>query len=92
MDSLAGRFAKAESKEDREKILFAATSWAAEKGEDGEVYVKIMRAALETGKEGVEREKVRVEKLFGNKSSPNVKTKLTKKLNVINSFMRKDEL
>ena len=51
-----------------------------------------MRAALETGKEGVEREKNRVEKLIGNKSSPNVKTKLTKKLNVINSFMRKDEL
>jgi len=92
MDTLAEKFSKATNKEDREKILFAAESWAKEKGEDAEVYVKIMKAALETGKEGVEKEKARVEKVMDNKSSNKVKTKMAKKLNVLNSFSVKEEL
>jgi len=92
LDTLAEKFARAATKEDREKVLFAAEAWAKEKGEDAEVYVKIMKASLETGKEGVERERLRVEKLMENKASEKVKEKMSKKMNVLNSFAVKDEL
>ena len=92
-DTLAERFAKASSKEDREKILFAAESWAKEQEESGsDVYVKIMKTALDTGKEALEKEIVRVEKMMENKSSDKVREKLTKKRNVLNSFRVKTEL
>merc|ERR1719419_1458122 len=80
LDTLAEKFARAATKEDREKVLFAAEAWAKEKGEDAEVYVKIMKASLETGKEGVEKERLRVEKLMENKASEKVKEKMSKKL------------
>merc|ERR1719369_19579 len=48
LDTLAEKFARAKSKEDREKILFAAEAWAKEKGDDAVVYVKIMKASLES--------------------------------------------
>ena len=89
---MADKFSKATNKEDREKVLFAAESWAKEKGEDALVYVKIMKATLETGKEGVEKEKARVEKVMDNKASDKVKAKMARKLNVLNSFAVKDEL
>ena len=90
---MAERFAKASSKEDREKILFAAESWAKEQEDGGsDVYVKIMKTALDTGKEGLEKEIVRVEKMMENKSSDKVREKLTKKRNVLNSFRVKTEL
>ena len=92
MDTLAEKFIQSPSKEDREKILFAAESWAKEKGDEGEVYVKIMKTALESGSEAVEKEKARVEKMMENKSSDKVKAKLTRKLNVLSSFRVKDEL
>ena len=92
-DTLAERFAKAGSKEDREKILFAAESWAnGQEDGDSDVYVKIMKTALDTGKEGLEKEIVRVEKMMENKSSDKVREKLTKKRNVLNSFRVKTEL
>ena len=91
---MAERFAKASSKEDREKILFAAESWAKEQQDDSgsDVYVKIMRTALDTGKEGLEKEVARVEKMMENKSSDKVREKLNKKRNVLNSFRVKTEL
>ena len=92
LDDLAIKYTKAKSKEDRQKILFAAESWAKEKEGAGDVYVKIMKMALETGKEGLEKEVTRVEKMLENKSSDNVKSKLTKKRNVLNSFKVRDEL
>ena len=92
-DTLAERFAKASSKEDREKILFAAESWAKEQEDEGsDLYIKIMRIALDSGKEGLEKEVARVEKMLGNKSSDKVKEKLSKKRNVLNSFRVKTEL
>ena len=90
---MAERFAKASSKEDREKILFAAESWAKEQEDGGsEVYVKIMKTALDTGREGLEKEVARVEKMMENKSSDKVREKLAKKRNVLNSFRVKTEL
>merc|ERR1712241_232915 len=61
LDILAEKFARAANKEDREKILFAAESWA------------------------VEKEIARVEKMLENKSSDNVKQKLSRRRNVLNS-------
>merc|ERR1719308_648207 len=78
--------------EDREKIVFAAESWAKEKGEDALVYVKIMKAALDTGYEGIEKEVARVEKVMDNKASDKVKSKMSRKMNVLSSFVIKDEL
>ena len=72
--------------------MFAAESWAKEKGGAGDVYVKIMKVALETGKDGLEKEMSRVEKMLENKSSDNVKEKLNKKINVLKSFRTRDEL
>ena len=93
MDVLAEKFALASSKADREKILFSAESWAKEEGEGGDVYVKIMRSALDTGKEGLIKEKERLAKLLEKKSSDKVKEKLTRKQNVLGSFRyRKEEL
>ena len=92
MDTLAEKFSRATSKGDREKVLFAAESWAKEKGEDAVVYVKIMKASLDTGTEGVKKEKARVEKVMENKASDKVKTMMAKKLNVLNSFGVRDEL
>ena len=92
LDVLADKFARADSKEDREKILFAAESWAKEKGGEGDVYVKIMKASIENGKEGVLKEIKRVEKMMEEKSSDKVKEKLAKKRNVLNSFKVRDEL
>ena len=91
---MAERFAKASSKKDREKILFAAESWAKDQDADSgsDVYVKIMKTALDTGKEGLEKELARVEKMMENKSSDKVREKLTKKRNVLNSFRVKTEL
>lgn len=93
-DTLAERFTKASTKEDREKILFAAESWAKEKTEDSgaDVYVKIMKAALDGGMEGLKKEVTRVEKMLDKKSSDKVREKLTKKRNVLNSFRARDEL
>ena len=59
LDSLAEKFSLASSRADRQKILFAAESWAGEKGDGAEVYVKIMKGALDTGKEGLIKEKER---------------------------------
>ena len=92
LDTLAEKFARASSKEDREKIVFAAESWAKEKGEDALVYVKIMKAALDTGYEGIEKEVARVEKVMDNKASDKVKSKMSRKMNVLSSFVIKDEL
>ena len=93
LDTLAEKFALASSKADREKILFSAESWAKEKGEGAEVYVKIMKSSLETGKEGLITEKERIAKMLAQKSSDKVKEKLTRKQNVLGSFRyRKDEL
>merc|ERR1711892_151551 len=92
MDTLAEKFSRATNKEDREKILFAAESWAREKGEDAMVYVKIMKASLDTGHEGVEKEMARVEKVMDNKASDKVIVKMARKLNVLNSFYVRDEL
>merc|ERR1712129_71143 len=92
LDTLAEKFSGATNKEDREKILFAAESWAKEKGEDAMVYVKIMKAALDTGYEGVEKEKARVEKVMDNKASDKVIAKMARKMNVLNSFGVRDEL
>jgi len=92
MDTLAEKFSRATSKGDRVKVLFAAESWAKEKGEDAVVYVKIMKASLDTGTEGVKKEKARVEKVMENKASDKVKTMMAKKLNVLNSFGVRDEL
>ena len=92
MDTLAEKFSKATNKDDREKILFAAESWAKEKGEDALVYVKIMKASLDTGNAGVEKEKARVVKVMDNKASEKVKAKMSRKMNVLNSFSVRDEL
>ena len=93
MDGLAEKFALASSKADRQKILFAAESWAGEKGDGAEVYVKIMKGALETGKQGLINEKERLAKMLGEKSSDKVKEKLRRKQNVLGSFRyRRDEL
>ena len=92
LDILAEKFARAANKEDREKILFAAESWAKQKEGDGEVYVKIMKASLDDAAEGVEKEIARVEKMLENKSSDNVKQKLSRRRNVLNSFRVRDEL
>ena len=93
MDSLAEKFALASSRADRQKILFAAESWAEEKGDGAEVYVKIMKGALETGKQGLINEKERLAKMLGEKSSDKVKEKLRRKQNVLGSFRyRRDEL
>ena len=93
LDSLAEKFALASSKADREKILFAAESWAGEKGDGAEVYVKIMKGALETGKQGLMKEKERIAKMLGEKSSDKVTEKLKRKQNVLGSFRyRRDEL
>ena len=93
LDSLAEKFALASSKADREKILFAAESWAGEKGEGAEVYIKIMKGALDTGKQGLVNEKERIAKMLGEKSSDKVKEKLKRKQNVLGSFRyRRDEL
>ena len=51
-----------------------------------------MKVALETGKDGLEKEMSRVEKMLENKSSDNVKEKLNKKINVLKSFRTRDEL
>ena len=51
-----------------------------------------MKTALDTGKEGLEKEVARVEKMMENKSSDKVREKLTKKRNVLNSFRVKTEL
>merc|ERR1711892_71566 len=92
LDTLAEKFSRATNKEDREKILFAAESWAKEKGEDAVVYVKIMKAALDTGYERVEKEKARVEKVMDNKASDKVIAKMARKMNVLNSFGVRYEL
>ena len=92
LDTLAQKFSRSTNKEDREKVLFAAEAWAKEKGEEGEVYVKIMKSAIDTGIDGVEKEKRRVENLIENKLSEKVKSKMERKLNVLNSFEIKDEL
>ena len=89
---MAEKFSKATNKDDREKILFAAESWAKEKGEDALVYVKIMKASLDTGNAGVEKEKARVVKVMDNKASEKVKAKMSRKMNVLNSFSVRDEL
>ena len=89
---MAEKFSRATNKDDREKILFAAESWAKEKGEDALVYVKIMKASLDTGNAGVEKEKARVEKVMDNKASEKVATKMSRKMNVLNSFSVRDEL
>merc|ERR1712045_876638 len=76
-----------------DKILFAAESWAGEKGDGAEVYVKIMKGALDTGKQGLIKEKERLAKMLGEKSSDKVKEKLKRKQNVLGSFRyRRDEL
>ena len=92
LDTLAEKFARASKKEDREKILFAAEAWAKEKGDDALVYVKIMKTALDTGYEGIEKEKARVEKVMDNKASEKVIKKMSRKMNVLSSFAVKDEL
>ena len=92
LDVLADKFARAATKEDRERILFAAESWAKEEGGEGDVYVKIMKASIENGKEGVLKEIKRVDKMMEEKSSNKVKEKLTRKRNVLNSFKVRDEL
>ena len=92
LDSLAEKFSLAKTKDERQKILFAAESWAREKGDEAAVYVKIMKAALEDGKEGLVKEIKRVEKMMENKSSDKIKEKLVKKRNVLNSFRVRDEL
>ena len=52
-----------------------------------------MRGALDTGKEGLIKEKERLAKLLEKKSSDKVKEKLTRKQNVLGSFRyRKEEL
>ena len=51
-----------------------------------------MKTALDTGREGLEKEVARVEKMMENKSSDKVREKLTKKRNVLNSFRVKTEL
>merc|ERR1719422_1246145 len=61
LDTLAEKFARASSKEDREKIVFAAESWA-------------------------------MEKVMDNKASDKVKSKMSRKMNVLSSFVIKDEL
>jgi len=94
LDALAEKFSLASTREERQKILFAAKSWAAEKGGDSEIYVKIMTKTLDSGAEDIIKEIKRVEKMLDNKNSDNVKDKLTKKRNVLNSFKvrTKDEL
>ena len=89
---MAEKFSLAKTKDERQKILFAAESWAREKGDEAAVYVKIMKAALEDGKEGLVKEIKRVEKMMENKSSDKIKEKLVKKRNVLNSFRVRDEL
>merc|ERR1719259_426793 len=56
------------------------------KGGESEVYVKIMTKTLDSGAEDIIKEINRVEKMMENKNSDNVKEKLTKKRNVLNSF------
>ena len=52
-----------------------------------------MRGALETGKQGLVKEKERLAKMLGEKSSDKVKEKLKRKQNVLGSFRyRRDEL
>ena len=57
------------------------------------MYVKIMKGALETGKQGLMKEKERIAKMLGEKSSDKVTEKLKRKQNVLGSFRyRRDEL
>ena len=51
-----------------------------------------MKASLDDAAEGVEKEIARVEKMLENKSSDNVKQKLSRRRNVLNSFRVRDEL
>merc|ERR1711872_300680 len=90
LDILAARFAKAVSKEERKKVLFAAESWA-KAMKDGEqeaasVYVKLMQAAVEDGAKAIEKEKERVTRIMQDKASDKVKERMTRRLNVISSF------
>ena len=72
--------------------MFAAESWAKD-SDGGEVYLQIMKSALNTGKEGIIKEKERIGKMLGQKSSDKVKDKLRRKQNVLGSFRyRRDEL
>ena len=72
--------------------MFAAESWAKD-SDGGDVYLQIMKSALNTGKEGIIKEKERIGKMLGQKSSDKVKDKLRRKQNVLGSFRyRRDEL
>jgi len=96
LDQLAQMFSQAGSKEEREKILFSAESWAkeAEDKETAKVYTKMMQSGLEEGVVAVERERARVNKIINDKASDKVKERMTKRLNVLSSFATfiKDEL
>merc|ERR1712012_635118 len=96
LDQLAQMFSQAGSKEEREKILFSAESWAkeAEDKETAKVYTKMMQSGLEEGVVAVERERARVNKILSDKASDKVKERMTKRLNVLSSFATfiKDEL
>jgi len=88
LDQLAQMFSQAGSKEEREKILFSAESWAkeAEDEETAKVYTKMMQSGLEEGVVAVERERARVTKIISDKASEKVKARMTKRLNVLSSF------
>jgi len=96
LDQLAQMFSQAESKGEREKILFSAESWAkeAEDMETAKVYTKMMQSGLEEGVVAVERERARVTKIISDKASEKVRARMTKRLNVLSSFTTfiKDEL
>merc|ERR1719187_809013 len=96
LDQLAHMFSQAGSKEEREKILFSAESWAkeAEDKETAKVYTKMMQSGLEEGVVAVEKERARVNKILSDKASDKVKERMTKRLNVLSSFATfiKDEL
>jgi len=91
LDLLVERYSKAATREEREKILFSAESWAKEKEEEdtAKVYVKMMAAGLASPQEGagaVEREVARVSNILQDKASAGVRERMARRLNVLSTF------
>ncbi|XP_076307259.1 endoplasmic reticulum protein 29-like protein wbl [Tachypleus tridentatus] len=96
-DELAERFTLTEEKEKREKILKEATDLkAALDKEDerkyGDVYVKMMKKILERGNGFVASEAERVKNIKNGKITDAKKEEMQGRLNILESFKKKDEL